>query len=100
MQAVIQVVNFLMLFLILVGTFLFQVGLLSELAAQFKPFLFAALAYLAALLAYGGVKMVSMRKAERRPVPGWMWWSTMCSFFVSLFHWSVKRCCHGPLGCA
>lgn len=57
-QAVIQVVNFLMLFLMLVATYLFQVGLVALLAKDFKPFAFISLVYFASLLAYGGVKMV------------------------------------------
>lgn len=42
----------------LVATYLFQVGLVTVLIGEFKPFLIVAFAYLAALLAYGGVKMV------------------------------------------
>lgn len=51
--------NFLLLFLMLVATYLFQVGLVSVLVAEFKPFAIVSLAYLASLLAYGGIKMVN-----------------------------------------
>jgi hypothetical protein len=42
----------------LVATYLFQVGLVTVLVSEFKLFSFVALAYLIALLAYGGEKMV------------------------------------------
>ena len=50
-----------MLFLMLVATYLFQVGLVALLAKDFKPFALISLMYFASLLAYGGVKMVRTR---------------------------------------
>jgi Transmembrane protein 138 len=55
----------------LVATYLFQVGLVTVLVSEFKLFSFIALAYLIALLAYGGEKMVRLFLSPN-PWTGWL----------------------------
>ena len=56
-QAGAQLLVMLLLFALFFGTYLFQVGLVSEILRHFRPTLLAALAYACLFAAYAGVKL-------------------------------------------
>ena len=56
-QAGCPLIVLLLLFMLFFGTYLFQVGLVSEVVRHFRPTLLAVAAYLAVFSAYAGVKL-------------------------------------------
>jgi hypothetical protein len=60
-QVIIQVLNFLMIFMLLSGTYLFQVGLIGVLVGEFKSILYAMPAYLCVYLTYSGFKIANLQ---------------------------------------
>ncbi len=52
-----QILNFLLVFLLFFGTYLFQVGLIGEVVKEFKPALYIMLLYLGVYGAYAGAKI-------------------------------------------
>lgn len=73
------VLNCLMLFLLMFGTYLFQVGLIGTLLSQFREIMYIIPVYVAALGAQAGIKVSLMAGAVKTP-PSQLWDNDL--FFV------------------
>lgn len=70
-QLLIQLLNFLMVFMLFFGTYLFQVGLIGVLVKEFRGILWAVPTYAVVYIGYAACKIVLLIRDNKSPVQLW-----------------------------